>query len=876
MKRAVLAFAVFLFCVSLWANASDDFISLIRKGDIDGALAVETADPNLLSETGDLSLIACVEAGEKALAAAEQLIARGAGVNMSDASRNTPLCEAARSSAAYTRLFLEKGGDVAVRDAYGRTPLFRAAAEGKEDVIPLLLAAGSDAHATDTTGNSPLSVVIESDRAELLKLFLDAGADMNVPTGTDGRLPVELAMLTGKNNILEALTASGTLDYGRLNANGSHIMEAAVVSGNAEMCSLILEKGFDINAAVNTKGDRALHTASAFGREDIMGLLLDKGADIDSRNGDGDTPLMLALMSAGAVKLLAERGADVNMKNNELLSPLAAACRLPGRGEQITLLCGAGADVLAKTLEGDTPVSLAERYQPEALDILKASPSFSPAQEGLFAAVAADDAEKAKALVSADTVNAADFGGASPLFYARSAGMAALLLDNGADIALRDHDGKTALFRISASDAAEAASELVKRGADVNAADYAGQTPLFGAGAEAGKILVENGADTEHKTLKGNTPLFSASPGLIGYLAEKGADLNARNRDGETPLYFALAEKRSGAALALMGAGADAGLKDNSGAGPVFPALLCGIEPLKALLDAGASVDEKDATGRYPLITCAEKNVGADVFKAVLEKTGDPNRKDGEGFSALYYAVCTGREDMAEALLAAGAKPDDGENLFVNLFLSPETEKQAGLARMLADAGADVNHASAAGTPLLFAVWFGTGEGVQALLEKGADAKSDVRAALMAAKTGKGDVLRLLLDAGADPRARAADGTTLLMFAAKYCAPADAALLLEKGADAAEANKAGYTAMHGAVYNGSHGEMIALLAEKGAAVGMAAEGQTPLYIAAVLNKPEAVAALGKAGADLKMKVGDKKTLRELCAETGCEAAAAAL
>ncbi|MBR4748610.1 MAG: ankyrin repeat domain-containing protein [Abditibacteriota bacterium] len=875
MKRIVLLLALTALALSLQANTSDDLIALIHKGDYEAAAAALPEDVDLPAETGDLPLIACVAAGDGALGLAEQLIGAGADVNRRDAALNTPLCEAARSSAAFTRLLLDKGADVSIQDAYGRTPLFRAVAEQMSDVISMLLSAGSDVHKTDTTGNSPLSLAIDSDKPELLQLFIDAGADMNAPTGTDGRLPIELAMLTGKDRILAALNSSGLIDYQALNGNGSHIIGAAISSGNTEMCSLILDKGLNINAPVDLKENTALHVAASLSRTELITLFTDRGAGVNIRNGGGDTPLMLSLISPEAAAMLIEKGADVNMKNNMLLSPLAVASRMPRRESLIKLLCDAGADTRSEDLEGSTPVSLAEKYNPSYLEIMKESPSYAPAPSPLVAAVLADDIEKARAEATPDNVNARDHSGATPLFYARSAEMVGLLTSVGADVMALDHSGRNAVFTIAQADAVPALEDLFGRVVNTDASDYSGMTPLFFAGPAAGRLLLDKGSDPNQKTLTGNTPLFSAVAAMAPLLLEKGAELDHRNNRGETPLFYALSAGRVDCAAALAEAGADVSAEDDSGAEPIFPAVLAGADAVAMLIGKGADANVTDGAGRTPLIYAAEKNAPMEVFALLADKTEDPGKKDGSGFSALYYAVSGGREDMTRTLLEKGARPDDRENLFVNLYLANDPACHLPLTRLLLDAGADPNHRSPAGSPLLFAVWFGEADTVELLIDKGAEVKGDPEAAFASVKRG-GETLPLLLAGGADPNAKTGDGITLLMQAAKYCPPEIIAALTDAGADPAPVSKANYTPMHGAAYNSRSAETAELLIAKGVSVGISAEGETPVYIASMMNRPEMAAALMAAGADAGQKSGDGKTLARTCRDMGYEAVANAL
>ncbi|SPQ23476.1 8f130bd3-c285-4eb8-adf4-5f175b419792 [Thermothielavioides terrestris] len=70
----------------------------------------------------------------------------------------------AHASYACTKVLLEGGARVDVRDGYGRTPLHWAAESGNADVVRLLVEAGADLTAAGHNGSTPLEVVLgESD-----------------------------------------------------------------------------------------------------------------------------------------------------------------------------------------------------------------------------------------------------------------------------------------------------------------------------------------------------------------------------------------------------------------------------------------------------------------------------------------------------------------------------------------------------------------------------------------------------------------------------------------------------------------------------------------------------------------------------------------
>ena len=119
---------------------------------------------------------------------------------------------------------------------------------------------------------------------------------------------------------------------------------------------------------------------------------------------------------------------------------------------------------------------------------------------------------------------------------------------------------------------------------------------------------------------------------------------------------------------------------------------------------------------------------------------------------------------------------------------------------------------------------------------------------MRAAKTNDVEVMRLLLDAGADPSVTLQDGTTVLMIAAgqglgpprgdgpRIRVPTEATaveavrLLLDRGVPINGSNNAGATALHAAVGRGD--SLVRLLAERGADLNAKNKGGlTPLDIA---------------------------------------------
>jgi hypothetical protein len=112
---------------------------------------------------------------------------------------------------------------------------------------------------------------------------------------------------------------------------------------------------------------------------------------------------------------------------------------------------------------------------------------------------------------------------------------------------------------------------------------YEGDTALHAAGfsydPDMARDLITRGADIRARNRRGAEPLHAAVIGMPGsaswnptrqravilYLIEAGADPNATAAGGVTPLHRAVRNRCSAAVQALLGAGADPRLQNDSG-----------------------------------------------------------------------------------------------------------------------------------------------------------------------------------------------------------------------------------------------------------------------------------------------------------------------
>jgi len=173
------------------------------------------------------------------------------------------------------------------------------------------------------------------------------------------------------------------------------------------------------------------------------------------------------------------------------------------------------------------------------------------------------------------------------------------------------------------------------------------------------------------------------------------------------------------------------------------------------------------------------------------------------------------------------------------------------------------------GTPLMSASLKGQLEVVRRLIDKGADVdavKKDGATALMwASQGGNLEIVRLLIEKGANVNAVKKEGATALMRAIEYNHLEIARLLIEKGANVNAAKTYnGITVLMWASADG-HLEIVRLLIEKGANVNAAMKynRQTALMLASWKGHFEVVKELCERGADVNAAMTDGSTATDI-------------
>ena len=330
------------------------------------------------------------------------------------------------------------------------------------------------------------------------------------------------------------------------------------------------------------------------------------------------------------------------------------------------------------------------------------------------------------------------------------------LLDEGVDANAAEPDGTTALHWAIQRNEPEAARRLIDAGARVETANRYGVTPLALAATNGSAVMTEAllaaGASPDTPSPGGDTPLMMAArtgrTEVLRLLLDAGAAVDATETwKAQSALMWAAAENNVEAVRTLVAAGADVEARSAGQLTPLLFAVREGhVDSVRALLAAGADLDATAKDGTTPLVL-AVINAHYELAGILLETGADPNKPDPRG-SVLHALAWIRRPGSGRPPLATG------------------TLDSLDLARALLEAGANHN---------MRVDWrerpFEVDLGIVTPppgISVGRNFLSFVGATsfYLAAKHGDIELMRLLVEYGADPLTPTEQGITPLMAAA--------------------------------------------------------------------------------------------------------------
>jgi cytohesin len=274
-------------------------------------------------------------------------------------------------------------------------------------------------------------------------------------------------------------------------------------------------------------------------------------------------------------------------------------------------------------------------------------------------------------------------------------------------------------------------------------------------------ILIAGGGQVNVKGLKGRTALHAAVANghldMISLLIEKGADLNARDAEGASPLDDAV----------WRGS----------------------LDTIAILLAHGARLNDADTqTGATPINEAAYRG-NTPLVRYLLQFHPDLGIPDQRGYGPLDNAVRMGKEDAALLLLDAEPKERQTPQFLGKTMDAAIARDESLLVDDLLRLGLPVNGAlPSQNTPLDAAAFSGAVKAVGILLNNSADPNlggpNGTTPLEDAALKGFNSIAGMLLDHGAQvDHINSGSGTTALYAAASFGKAEVVKLLLNRGAN---------------------------------------------------------------------------------------------
>ncbi|KAL2203308.1 ankyrin [Sarocladium strictum] len=718
----------------------------------------------------------------------------------------TPLHVAAASGlVAYPRALLkEPNANVDVCDSRGRTSLWFAACVGHTSTLKILLEAGANPDRSGFgCGLTPLHMAASANHPRILKILLDAGVDP-VPkkSAEDPGRRCGIARDSAGDTATRSACSRGHLEAVDVLLSAIPPHEAqqalwwAVEKGHAKLIRRIAQHpGVDVNYIYSTA--TALYRACTNNDLASVEALLGAGADpqqsrppYDGESEDvepeaigrfrysgcfddvlpGVTPLFGAEASAGQATIvpifrqLIKAGADVHHRSLGGRTALHYAAGGSVAAAKLLLDAGVSPDVVDNN--GSTPlhdsrrpamVSLLVEYGKATMDMATWKDQ-TPLSKALEIDIWPGKAERLLEL-GADPRLVTGLGlgvagtGALNIVLDRDTGqnpstaLIKLLLDRGADPNQRTLDGRTPLMSKKARDKITQ-DLLLEAGGDLNAQNYQGETLFFKESA-----FFTYGSRPKHEQLT--------------RLIDLGATVDVRDHKGRTCLheviqqcgYTGPAQNGFNGTLDridfLINLNIDPKAVDYAGNSLLHelsrrPSSISTWEHLvyKLKLD----MNQVNNAERTPLHTFCEaceplpsimRLEDSRQLDFILKHSANIDMPDHMGLTALHLSVARS-ESLVRRLLKAGADPMALNHDRMNtLHIAARAQKLNIMGLLLTKLDVDLEHGTsrpelpgvnaldgAMNSPLFYAVRSGRPEVVRLLLEAGANPNQGPRASL--------------------------------------------------------------------------------------------------------------------------------------------------
>jgi ankyrin repeat protein len=553
---------------------------------------------------------------------------------------------------------------------------------------------------------------------------------------------------------------------------GSSLIHYAARSNLQSTTRSLLKQGISIQCE-DKFGFTALHFAAESGHEDLVSMLLDFNANIDAKTDEQATPLQLAAANGydAVVQLLIKRGAGINEKTGESGTALQSAAE-KGKFGLVRTLIENGADVNAQGgHNGNALQAAAGSGHAEVVKLLIAKGADVNANGGYYGtalqAAAGSYDHRSHVIVELllkmgahVNANGGYYGTAlQAAAHRKSELLVDLLLKMGAHV---NAQGRFGSALQAASRSAKTAQLLLDRNAEVNlgGGEYGNalQAAAFHNNFKLVEMLLERGARiNEQGGLYGCALQAAAAAGseeIFHLLLKKGAVINIQGGRFGNVLQAAAYSGSKAIVQELLRRGVNLHTRGGEYGTALQAAAFDGHKAVvQMLLDKGADLNVQEGMHGSALDVAMSK--ASDEFvEFLLAQGADVNARGSIFQSPLHRAIVRDRLGCVQLLLKRGAEVNAnvGGPYFVSALLLAASGYEIEIVRTLLDEGAEINmQCGQHGNALQAAARYGHSTIVKLLLDRGADVNAEGRAfgSALEAAGGRSDITKILLDAGA-------------------------------------------------------------------------------------------------------------------------------